>query len=57
MKIDANMAFNPRNEQKANTYLYFDEQLFNRRNVIEQANAWVDSFKALLIRFDTKALH
>ena len=57
MKIEANIAFNPRNKQTANAYIYFDEQLFKRRNVIEQANAWLDSFKALLIRFETKALH
>jgi hypothetical protein len=34
-----------------------DEVLFKRRIVIEQANAWLDSFKALLIRVKTKAQH
>lgn len=57
MKIQANIACNPRNNAGQDEYLYFDEQLFKRRNTIERANAWLDSFKALLIRFETKALH
>lgn len=57
MKIEANIAFNPRNKEPSDDYVYFDEQLFKRRNVIEQANAWLDSFKALLIRYETKAQH
>jgi transposase len=57
MKIQANVAVNPRNGETNEEYIYFDELLFKRRNVIEQANAWLDSFKALLIRFETKALH
>ena len=57
MKIEANIDFNPRNGQTSDKYVYFDEQLFKRRKVIEQANAWLDSFNALLIRFETKALH
>ncbi|MDJ1491873.1 hypothetical protein QNI19_02945 [Cytophagaceae bacterium DM2B3-1] len=36
-------------------YHYFDELLYSYRTVIEQANAWLDSFKVLLIRFETKA--
>lgn len=57
MKIEANIAFNPRNGQTTDGYVYFDEERFKQRNVIERANAWMDSFKALLIRFETKALH
>jgi hypothetical protein len=30
----------------------FDEDLYRDRSVIEHANAWIDSFKALLIRFE-----
>jgi len=56
-KIEANIALNPRNAALTDDYMYFDEQLYKRRNVIEQANAWLDSFKALLIRFETKAQH
>jgi hypothetical protein len=57
MKIEANIPFNPRNAEPSDDYLYFYEQLFKRRNVIEKANAWLDSFKVLLVRFETKALH
>jgi hypothetical protein len=57
MKIEANIACNPRNRDPSEEYVYFDEELFKKRNVIEQANAWLDSFKALLIRFETKAQH
>jgi len=57
MKIEANIDFNPRNGKIGQEYVYFDDELFKRRKVIEHANAWLDSFKALLIRFETKALH
>lgn len=54
MDIAANIADNKRNEHGQNdNYVYFDEQLYKRRNVIERANAWIDSYKALLIRFET----
>jgi transposase len=55
MKIEANIAFNPRNGNNDLEYVYFDEEFFKSRTVIEHANAWLDSFKALLIRFETKA--
>lgn len=55
LKIEANIAFNPRNGTQAEQYVYFDEELYKRRNVVEQAQAWLDSFKALLVRFETKA--
>ncbi|SHM68953.1 hypothetical protein SAMN05444267_10731, partial [Chryseobacterium polytrichastri] len=35
------------------TEYYFDEKLYKRRFKIEKANAWLDSFKALLVRFET----
>lgn len=57
MNIEANIAFNPRNGRTDDEYVYFDEELFKKRVVIEHANAWLDSFKALLIRFETKAQH
>lgn len=57
MKIESNIAFNPRNGETLQDYIYFDEQLYKRRNVIEQANAWLDSFEAFLIHFETKAQH
>lgn len=33
----------------------FDDVLYHNRFVIEQANAWMDAFKNLLVRFDTNA--
>lgn len=57
MKIEANIAVNPRNGQPTAESICFDEVLSKRRGVIEQANAWLDSFKTLLIRFETKAQH
>jgi transposase len=53
-EIEANIAANERNnKEQADTYVYFDEELYKRRFVIERMNAWIDSFKALLIRFET----
>ncbi len=59
MEVEANIAINPRNTQPATTqqYIYFDAELYKRRNMIEKANAWLDSFKALLTRFETNAKH
>jgi transposase len=54
-QIEANIDINERNnkEQLSDKYVYFDELLYKRRFVIERMNAWIDSFKALLIRFET----
>ena len=57
-EIHPNIDINPRNnksENQSTQYQYFDEELYKRRTVIEHANAWMDSFKALLLRFETKA--
>lgn len=35
--------------------LVFDPELYLNRFVIERSNAWLDSFKNLLVRFDTNA--
>jgi transposase len=50
--IEANIMDNPRNSTLSETYQHFDEQLYKERFVIERTNAWLDSFKALLIRFE-----
>jgi len=34
-----------------------DELLYKKRFVIERTNAWLDAFKAILIRFETKKSH
>ena len=56
-EIFANIDFNPRNGKVSDRDYIFDQQLYKRRFVIERTNAWIDAFKALLIRFDTKDLH
>lgn len=59
-EIIANVKPNPRNKnyQKEEPYQrgthIFDEELYKDRVVIERANAWIDSFKALLIRFEVR---
>tara|TARA_B100001013_G_C24544185_1_gene415893 strand:+ start:114 stop:935 length:822 start_codon:yes stop_codon:yes gene_type:complete len=35
----------------------FDNQLYKRRFVVEQLNAWVDGFKTLVIRYETTAIN
>jgi transposase len=41
-------------QNKTADYVYFDEELYKRRFLIERANAWLDGFKGLLIRYETK---
>ncbi|RMF99856.1 MAG: IS5 family transposase [Acidobacteria bacterium] len=53
-EIEANIPFNERNGEKDRCEL-FDEELFKRRFVIERTFAWMDAFKALLIRYEVKA--
>lgn len=55
-QIHANIASNPRNSKQETDeieYQYFDEKLYKRRTVIEHANAWMDSLRTVLIRFET----
>lgn len=53
-EIEANIKTNPRNgETETTEYRYFDVELYRRRTVIEHANAWLDSFKTLLVRYET----
>ena len=33
----------------------FDEELYKERFAVERTNAWIDGFKALLVRYETKA--
>lgn len=50
--IIANIAQNKRNSG-IDSELYFDEDLYKERYSIERTNAWMDSFRSLLNRFDT----
>ncbi|WP_075603189.1 hypothetical protein [Saccharicrinis aurantiacus] len=47
-------------KNKRNGYdddLLFDNILYLRRFVIVRTNAWLDAFKAILVRFETKKSH
>lgn len=52
-EIELNVKPNKRNQkQQGDTFTYFDDELYKRRTKIEHANAWMDAFKALLIRYE-----
>lgn len=57
--IIANIKPNPRNANTGNIEIskegthIFDEELYQERVVVEHANAWIDGFRALLVRFET----
>jgi transposase len=53
--IIANIDQNKRNGNAAE-YI-FDDLLYKCRFVIERTNAWMDGFKALLVRFETNKIH
>jgi len=54
-EIVLNVKPNPRNNKQENLeYKYFDDELYKRRTKIEHANAWLDAFKALLVRYEKK---
>ena len=53
--IVCNIASNARN--KCNSDYLFDDKLYRHRFVIERTNAWLDGFKALLVRFETNPVH
>lgn len=52
MHIIVNIAHNKRNSGAYNNH-YFDEELYKERYAIERTNAWLDSFRSVLNRFDT----
>ncbi len=54
--IEANIALNPRSgERDEKEDVYFDAELYRQRTAIERTNSWLDSFKTLLVRFETSA--
>lgn len=50
--IIPNTAINPRNGA-SDEAIIFDEMLYQQRYTIERANAWIDSYRTLLNRFET----
>lgn len=47
-----NTAVNPRNGN-SDEFIVFDETLYEQRYTIERTNAWIDSYRTLLNRFET----
>ena len=54
-EIVGNIDQNKRNGEQVE-YL-FDDLLYQCRFVIEGTNAWLNAFKALLVRFETNKIH
>lgn len=52
-EINANICFNKRNGSADDRDEYFDQDLYDERYAVERTNAWMDSFRSLLNRFDT----
>lgn len=52
-EINANICFNKRNGVTQERDEYFDQELYGERYAVERTNAWMDSFRSLLNRFDT----
>lgn len=50
--INANICHNKRNGNNDRDD-YFDQELYDQRYAIERTNAWMDSYRSLLNRFDT----
>ena len=50
--VFANVAFNPRNGQNSEYEYLLDEEMYKERYSIERTNAWMDSFRSILNRFD-----
>jgi len=51
-EINANICFNKCNGGTERDE-YFDQGLYRERYAVERTNAWMDSFRSLLNRFDT----
>ncbi len=52
--IIANIDLNPRNDSIYDREEFVDQELYKRRTAIERTNAWIDSCKALLVRYGTQ---
>ncbi len=51
-QINANICYNKRNGD-IDREEYFDQELYDQRYAVERTNAWMDSHRSLLNRFDT----
>ena len=58
LEIIPNFDINKRNSKNADKCdYYFDSQLYKERFAVERTNAWIDGFKSLIIRYETKSKH
>lgn len=56
--IIPNISSNKRSKAISESEGYlFDNQLYEERFAVERTNAWIDGFKALLVRYETNAKH
>ncbi|MEM9897692.1 MAG: transposase [Bacteroidota bacterium] len=56
--ITANIAQYTKRRMNPNVKGYlFDSELYKERFAVERTNAWLDGFKALLVRYETNAKH
>ena len=51
--IISNVCPNRRNGADSSEEYLFDEEMYKERWTVERTNAWMDGFKAVLVRFDT----
>ncbi|MEM6631612.1 MAG: IS5/IS1182 family transposase, partial [Bacteroidota bacterium] len=52
-EIILNVAPNKRNGSRVDSDVFFDEIMSEERFVVERTNAWLDSFRLLILRQDT----
>ena len=50
--IEANIDFNKRNGSDRDREEYFDGELYKKRKNCEHSFAWMDAYKALLIKYE-----
>jgi len=54
--ITANIDFNKRNSKDTDNQPLKDDELYKERFSVERTNAWIDAFKALLVRYETLSI-
>ena len=52
-EVNTNVCFSKRIGNIEDREKYFDQDLYDGRYAVERTNAWMDSFRSLLNRFDT----
>jgi len=55
-EITPNIDFNKRNSKNIDNQPLMDDLLYKERFSVERTNAWIDAFKALLVRYETLSI-